>query len=159
MLHEVTEIAMNSDELDKELFIIREFNKFLAAMMKQCWRLKHHPLTSEDDLFEIVPGVALPIKELQDSVTEMIEEKDRRIVGVDDKTGAFYVYCPTPQTLRDLWSDCDKINKLLMSIVFRHKAEYDPLKMYDIHYAKVRTLIKGPEFLKYKEEVMKNALP
>ena len=160
VLHEVTAIAMAMPEdMVKELVVIREFNKFLTALLKQCWRLKHHPLTQERDLFEIMPGVTLPIKELQDSVTEKIEEKERRIVGVDEDTGAFYVYCPTPQTLRDLWSDCDKINHLLVSTLYQGKIPNDVLRMFGLEWANIRTLIKGPEFLTYKEEVLQNAVP
>ena len=157
LLHDATnlEILTESDR-EKELLKQREFNQFLTALMKQCWRLKHHPLTQDTDLFQLLPGVSLPIQELVHDVTDVIEDRDRRIVGVDDVTGAFIVYCPSPTALQDLWSRCDVINGVLEKILFRGHQPSPVARAFGLEYAKLRTSIKGPEYLAYKKELMRN---
>lgn len=141
---------------EKELLIMRSFNKFLTAVMKQCWRLKHHPLTQEQDLVQILPGVDLPITELQHEVTDKIEEYNRRIVGIDKETGAFLVYCPDTEALHDLWSMCDRINTMLTDRLIG-PGRNESLEVFRLREAKLRTIISGPEFLQYKEQLMQTS--
>ena len=157
LTQELTELEFLSykDE-DKELPILRSFNKFLLATLKQCWRLKHHPLTQDGDLFQIIPGVDLPIQQLCENVTNHIEDRDRRIVGIDDKSGSFLVYCPTPDALSDLWAMCDRINAALHNTLLSG-LENQVLKKFRVRSVKCRTIIAGPEFLQYKQELVKNA--
>ena len=159
MKHEVSsmEFKFFKDE-EKELPMMRSFNKFLTAVMKQCWRLKHHPLTKLNDLVQILPGVDLPIPELQQEVTNKIEEYDRRIVGIDKDTGAFLVYCPDPEALRDLWSMCDRINELLTARLLGPGRD-EAMEVFRLRGATLRTVISGPEFLEYKENLIRTSSP
>ena len=122
--------------------------------MKQCWRLKHHPLTKQSDLFQLLPGIQIPIDELVKKVTDKIEERDRRILGLDE-SGAFIVYCPTPEALSDLWAMSDVINERLV----RTLLVGDPcpiLRHFKLKKADMKTTMIGPEFIQYKKELLKN---
>ena len=156
--HEVVGVDFHyrKDE-EKEMPVVRQLNRLLSATLKQCWRLKHHPLTSEDDLFQLLAGVDMPIRELQEAVTDKIECYDRRIVGVDEKSGAFIVYCPTPYALTDLWAMCDVINLALTSNLMNADSGVTLLEKFKLHSAEARTIINGPEFLQYKEEILRNS--
>ena len=56
--HEVTNIKflVGHDE-NKEIPLIKRVNSLVMETMKQCWRLKHHPLTQKEDLFQLLPGI------------------------------------------------------------------------------------------------------
>ena len=127
-------------------------NRFLSLTMKQCWRYKHHPLTTDLDLYQVIPGVDLPIKDLVARVTDRVEERDRRIVGVDTTSGALIVYCPTPDALSDLWAMCDVINRAL-SLTLLAGEENEVLEKFKLASATTRTIISGPEFLQYKRQL------
>ncbi len=137
---------------DKEVPVLRSLNRFLSATMKQCWRFKHHPLTKGHDLYQILPGVDLPIEDLMEQVTDKIEENDRRIVGIDKDTGGFMVYCPSVDALTDLWAMCDVINRALVGALFSGE-ENEVLRRFKVENASVRTFISGPEYLRYKCQV------
>ena len=57
--HEVTSIrfSVGHDE-NKEIPVIKKVNALVMETMKQCWRLKHHPLIQKEDLFQLLPGTA-----------------------------------------------------------------------------------------------------
>ena len=142
---------------EKEVPVTESFNDFLSATMKQCWRYKHHPLTTDSDLYPIIAGVDLPIKDLVARVTNKIEERDRRIVGVDNASGAFVVYCPTTDALSDLWAMCDVINRSLSATLF--SGDENPiLEHFKLEGVTTRTIISGPEFLQYKNQLIKNMI-
>ena len=102
------------------------------------------------------PGIPTPTKELMEKVTNHIEEWDRRIVGFEEETGSFIVYCPTPDALSDLWAMCDRINKVLVETLLpsSNDTAVSLLHRFCLKRVLVRTIIKGPEFLKYKQELM-----
>lgn len=155
-MHKARVIKVTEMDEEMELPLQRNFNCILFSIMKQCWRLKHHPLTTEEDLFQLIPGINLPIQELVESVTNKIEENDRRIIGADEKTGAFIVYCPTQDALMDLWAMCDVINERLMNILELRDPDSGPvLARFGLLEADVVTEIAGPELLTYKSEIMK----
>ena len=56
--HEITNIKflVGHDE-NKEVPLIKRVNSLVMETMKQCWRLKHHPLTQKEDLFQLLPGI------------------------------------------------------------------------------------------------------
>ena len=56
--HEITNIKflVGHDE-NKEFQLIKRANALVMETMKQCWRLKHHPLIQKDDLFQLLPGI------------------------------------------------------------------------------------------------------
>ena len=98
----------------------------------------------------------MPTEKLIKEVTDHIEERDRRIVGFEEEAGAFVVYCPTPDALSDLWAMCDRINEKLIETLFvgNENSENIMMSKYNIKDADVQTVISGPEFLKYKNELM-----
>ncbi len=62
MKHEVTAIKfLIGHDDDKEVPLTKKVNDLVMDTMKQCWRLKHHPLTQKDDLFQLLPGNAICI--------------------------------------------------------------------------------------------------
>lgn len=148
---------MRGDE-DLELPVVRTVNNFMIQTLKQSWRLKHHPLTQKGDLFQLIPGIEVPVDLLMKNVIEKIEEFDRRIIGVDSKSGSFFVYCPNPFALSDLWAMCDVINKRLLENMFSGP-DNSILLGFDLKAVNTRTVISGPEFLKYKRLLVKNIRP
>ena len=119
---------------------------------------QHNPLTSDSDVDHLLPPIGLPIDELIDDVTNLIEDKDRRIVGVDRDTKAFIVYCPTLYSLKDLWAICDVINAGLVRHIVgtASKTIETPLmRRYNLLAADVHTTISGPEYLRYKNQLVK----
>ena len=89
-------------------------------------------------------------------VTDQIEACDRRIVGMDEESDSFIVYCPTPDALSDLWAMCDRINGALVNTLLSGDNN-EILARFKLHSVQVRTIISGPEFLRYKRELLKNA--
>ena len=89
-------------------------------------------------------------------VTNHIEQRDRRIVGVDEQDGSFVVYCPTADALSDLWAMCVRINEALVHTLL--PGDQNPIiTQFRLTNAHVRTVISGPEFLRYKNELVSNA--
>ncbi len=159
MRHEVCHVLFHIGEDEgKEVAIQRTLNHLVCETMKQCWRLKHHPLTHTGDLFELLPGVNVPVEKLVKHVTDKIEDRDRRIVGYDDKSKSFIVYCPTPDALSDLWAMCDVINTRLHFLLFKNSST-PILSRFEIKGTIGRTVISGPEFLKYKYDLVRNTRP
>lgn len=153
--HELKTLELKFYEEDeKELQIRKSFNAFLLNLLKQCWRLKHDPLTTEADLFSLVPDVQLPVRELIREVTDRIEEFDRCIVAADDSTGAFIVYCPTADSLSDLWAMCDRINGALTRTLLALPEPNPILDHFRLRSATFRTVIDGSEFLKLKQSIL-----
>ena len=91
-------------------------------------------------------------------VTNKIGDRNRRIVGLERKTGSFIVYCPNPDALSDLWAMCDVINNKLRRELFSGEPNpvLNELKLKDL---KIRTVISGPEFLNYKHKLIVNTRP
>lgn len=141
--------TLSRDE-EKELPIVRSFNQFLTAALKQSWRLKHHPLTQMHDLPPLLPRLQLPIELLRDTVINKMEEHDRRIVGVDD--GAFVVFCPTAAALSDLWAMCDRINAMLSQGLLQGGNVANAFRLKEVQ---TRVHIEGPEFLRYRAALLK----
>ncbi len=103
-------------------------------------------------------GLELPVEKLIRHVTNKIEDRNRRIVGLDTKTGSFIVYCPTPDSLSDLWAMCDVINNKLKRELFGE----DPspvLNEFQLKGCTLKTTISGPEFLTYKHRLIMNTRP
>ena len=142
------------EDAELELPVLRALNQFVSETLRQCWRLKHHALTTEDDLRELLPGVSVPFHELLQNVTNKIEGWDRRIVAVDDTSGAFIVYCPTPEALSDLWAMCDVINWGLFETLLGGRAG-DILGRFGLKRACISSFISGPDFLKYKRDLVR----
>lgn len=145
-------------DVELELPVLRALNGFISQTLRQVWRLKHHPLTHKDDLQDLLPDVTIPYDHLMTRVTNKIEEHDRRIVGMNDKNGAFIVYCPTPSSLSDLWAMCDVINSGLVETLLLGDCG-DVLGHFRLTAAHVVSVISGPEFLAYKKELLRMARP
>lgn len=119
---------------------------------------QHHPLTTDSDVDQLLPPIGLPIDDLIAEVTNLIENKDRRIVGVDRETSSFIVYCPTVSSLKDLWAMCDRINAGLVKHVVGSGTtviEAPLMRRFNLLAADVQTTISGPEYLLYKNQLVK----
>ena len=103
----------------------------------------------EDDLHEIFPEwhENIPVNELLDNVIDEIEKQGRRIVSFDEKNKKLMIFCPTPEALSDIWSNCDVINRALECIL---KANDPFMAMFEAKSLKTRFYMAGPELLKYK---------
>ena len=124
----------------------------------KCINVQHNALTTDADVDHLLPPIGLPIDELIADVTDVIEDKDRRIVGVDRDTKAFIVYCPTLYSLKDLWAICDCINAgLVRHIVGTGSTTIETplMRRYNLLAADVHTTISGPEYLSYKSQLVK----
>jgi len=119
---------------------------------------QHHPLTRDADVYELLPSIGLPIDELISDVTDLIEDEERRIVGVDRRTSSFIVYCPTVSSLRNLWAMCDRINAGLVKHVVGNGndvIEAPLMRKFNLLAADVQTTISGPQYLIYKNQLVK----
>ena len=103
-----------------------------------------------------MPFVEQSLEPLMKNVTNKIEELDRQILGIDKKTGSFLVYCPTTDSLVDLWAMCDVINNaLIQNLLIQNKQKL--LSHFGLKDVTVRTVISGPELLEYKKLILKSA--
>ena len=130
----------------------------MIETMKVCWRLKRHPLEQDTNhdiaSAKILHGAIVPLDDLICKVLNKIEEKCRRVVAVDMKDNSLVVYCPTRDSLRDLWAMTERINRTFMSII----APKDCNKiLYCFGLANItnRVYIEGPEFLEYSQVLRK----
>lgn len=113
--HQVTKVnLMASANPEHELSIQRSLNKFICHTLKQCWRLKHHPLILESDLQPIIPAIQPDLNALVKNVVDKIEARGRRILAVENDSNSFIVHCPTAEAASDLWASCDIINESLV---------------------------------------------
>lgn len=72
----------------RELATRRRFDRFLLGALRQCWRVKRHPLQAVDELPALLSRLPrLPICPLITKVINALEENDRRIVAVDCEKG------------------------------------------------------------------------
>ena len=146
------EFVRTRDEETKEIPTLRALNKFIIHTLKQCWRLKHDPLTRSEDIQPVVPGINLSLSKIVDDVINFIEQHDRRIVGVDSDSTSFTVYCPNASSLGNLWAMADRINRAL----YHNLVSDDNRQLvdkYKLARISTRGVISGPEFLKYTREL------
>ena len=93
---EVTELRFAnppecSDGLDgpRDLDTRRRLNRFLMGALRQSWRIKRHPLQTEDDLRPLVTSIPqLPISDIISRVIDLVEDRQRRIVDIDCDTNS-----------------------------------------------------------------------
>jgi hypothetical protein len=142
----------------REAEVRRRFNHFLLSAMRQSWRVKRHPLETGQELRVILDRLPqLPIKELVCCVIDALEQNDRRIVSIDCQTGSLVISCPDVEALRDLWAMCDKVNSALRSILLRDdqdSAVNPVLTEFGLRKALTRVVMFGPEFLRYKQQLV-----
>ncbi|CAD5119898.1 DgyrCDS8478 [Dimorphilus gyrociliatus] len=155
--HQVTKVnLMASVNEEHELSTQRSLNKFICYTLKQCWRLKHHPLTLEEDLQPAIPSIQPDLNSLVKNVIDKIEARGRRILAVEGDTNSFIVHCPTAEAASDLWASCDIINdSLFLTLLASTDESHNPvLNKFRIRSIEMRTHIDGPEFLKYKKALL-----
>ena len=142
----------NPEDADNETDVRRRLDKFMIETMKVCWRLKRHPLEQDTNhdiaSTKILHGVIVPLDDLICKVLNKIEEECRRVVAVDMKDNSLVVYCPTRDSLRDLWAMTERINRTFMSIIAPKDCN-KILYCFGLSGITNRVYIEGPEFLEY----------
>ena len=148
----------NPADADNETDVRRKLDKFMIETMKVCWRLKRHPLEQDTNHViastKILHGVIVPLDDLICKVLNKIEEECRRVVAVDMKDNSLVVYCPTRDSLRNLWAMTERINRTFMSIIAPKDCN-KILYCFGLSSITNRVYIEGPEFLEHSQILRK----